>query len=176
MVKQTFLNLPQEKKKRVEQAMLHEFSTYPLAKAQVARIVKEANIARGAFYKYFADLTDAYVYIYQQALRAIHWQINPQGEFKAVAFYDRVCQFISQTQHSRYEPLVKMHMLHNETAVPKLTKTNAAPLLQMSPAMWSAMVLSHQTISAIFANPAHKRQDLARLRESLNLIERGLAK
>ena len=62
MVKQTFFNLPDEKKQRVTTALLHEFSNHPLPDAQVARIVTEAEIARGAFYKYFDDLTDAYAY------------------------------------------------------------------------------------------------------------------
>ena len=68
MVKQTFLNLPEEKRQRVTDAVFHEFSNYALTDAQVARIVKEANIARGAFYKYFDDLTDAYLYVYRQAI------------------------------------------------------------------------------------------------------------
>ena len=59
MPSQTFLNLKPEKQARIYAALLTEFSAYPLAKAQVARIVKEAQIARGAFYKYFADLNDA---------------------------------------------------------------------------------------------------------------------
>lgn len=67
MVKETFTNLDEHKKQRVTQALLHEFSQHSLADAQVARIVKEANIARGAFYKYFTDLTDAYLYLYQIA-------------------------------------------------------------------------------------------------------------
>ena len=59
MVSETFINLSDEKKQKIEGALLKEFSTYPLAKAQVARIVKDAGIARGAFYKYFGDLKDS---------------------------------------------------------------------------------------------------------------------
>lgn len=46
MPSQTFLNLKPEKQARIYAALLTEFSAYPLAKAQVARIVKEAQIAR----------------------------------------------------------------------------------------------------------------------------------
>ena len=53
MVKQTFKNLPSAKRRRIEAVLLEEFSTYPLADAKVSHIVKNANIARGAFYKYF---------------------------------------------------------------------------------------------------------------------------
>ena len=51
MVSQTFKNLAPLKKERITAALLTEFSTYPLKDAQVARIVKDAQIARGAFYK-----------------------------------------------------------------------------------------------------------------------------
>ena len=49
MAKQTFKNLPLAKRKRIEDVLLEEFSTYPLADAQVSHIVKKADIARGAF-------------------------------------------------------------------------------------------------------------------------------
>ena len=72
MVSETFINLSDEKKQKIAQALLKEFSTYPLAKAQVARIVKDAGIARGAFYKYFGDLKDAYGYLYSLAMKEVH--------------------------------------------------------------------------------------------------------
>ena len=49
-----------------------EFSQHPLAQAQVARIVKQADIARGAFYKYFSDLKDAYQYAFKTVIGRLH--------------------------------------------------------------------------------------------------------
>ncbi len=49
MVKATFENLSKDKQDRVTEALLKEFSAHTLASAQVARIVKEAGIARGPF-------------------------------------------------------------------------------------------------------------------------------
>ena len=68
----TFRHLTVEKRARITDALLTEFSQYGLADAQVARIVADAQIARGAFYKYFKDLTDAYQYLYGVALDEIH--------------------------------------------------------------------------------------------------------
>ncbi|MDT7013413.1 TetR/AcrR family transcriptional regulator [Levilactobacillus namurensis] len=68
----TFDHLTAPKRDRITAALLTEFSAHSLATAQVARIVKQADIARGAFYKYFADLTDAYQYLYGLALDQIH--------------------------------------------------------------------------------------------------------
>ena len=75
MVSTTFTHLSNEKQTKIRQALLKEFSEQPLAIAQVAPIVKTAGIARGAFYKYFDDLIDAYKYLYgiaMQDLSLIH--------------------------------------------------------------------------------------------------------
>ena len=48
MVLATFQHLDQTKQQRVLAALVTEFSQHPLAQAQVARIVKQADIARGA--------------------------------------------------------------------------------------------------------------------------------
>lgn len=173
MVKSTFLNLPEEKKQRITKALLHEFSDYPLGKAQVARIVKEANIARGAFYKYFNDLTDAYIYLYKIAIKDIHMNMSPGNKFDPDFFYDRVAKFIDKTRHGKYEAMMKMHMLHNEAALPNSMKTNSEQLLHMTPEIWMAMVLSHEVINSVFADPVHEEQNMARYKESLYLIGRG---
>lgn len=76
MVTPTFLRLPQAKRALIEQALLDEFSRAPLAQAQVSNIVKQTGIARGAFYRYFTDIDDAYQYMLGVALRDIHTGIS----------------------------------------------------------------------------------------------------
>lgn len=176
MVKQTFFNLPDEKKQRVTTALLHEFSNHPLPDAQVARIVKEAEIARGAFYKYFDDLTDAYTYLYEKAIQDIHITMQPTRKFDPDIFYESVCTFVDQTGSSKYKALMKMHMLHNEAALPGSMKTNSEQLLNMTPEMWSAMVLSHEVINSVFADPDNREKNLKRFKESLYLIDKGSKK
>ena len=111
MVSETFKNLSNEKKQKIEKALLKEFSTYPLAKAQVARIVKDAEIARGAFYKYFDDLTDAYQYLYGHAMKEIHLGYPIRStEFNPDQFYKMTVDFIDQTENSIYFDLVKLHL------------------------------------------------------------------
>ena len=50
MPKQTFFNLPEEKKQTLIAAAEIEFSKVPLMKASVANIIKIAGIPRGRFY------------------------------------------------------------------------------------------------------------------------------
>ena len=83
----TFENLNLQKKEIITNALLTEFSQHSLASAQVARIVKKAGIARGAFYKYFTDLTEAYQYLYQVAILEIHTPITRANHILAASDY-----------------------------------------------------------------------------------------
>lgn len=170
MAKSTFINLPREKKARIEQALLKEFSSYPLSKAQVARIVKDANIARGAFYKYFVDLTDAYEYLYQNALRQIHADIKVGAAYEPQEFYQEVSAFLEQALDSEYAKLVKMHVLYNESLVEQ--HFPGEKLVSLSPQNWSAMVLSHAAIREVLAEPTLKSAVLAQLKASLLLLKK----
>ncbi len=63
MPTQTYLNLSEEKKERVESAIKKEFTRVPLLDISIKNIVLDANIARGSFYQYFEDREDAIKYI-----------------------------------------------------------------------------------------------------------------
>lgn len=58
MIKQTFYNLPGEKRQRVVRAIVSEFSEMSDEKISINRIVKRAGISRGSFYQYFDDKVD----------------------------------------------------------------------------------------------------------------------
>lgn len=61
--RQTFFNLPEEKRQILLSAATKEFSRVSLGKASVANIVKDAEIPRGSFYQYFDDKEDLYFYL-----------------------------------------------------------------------------------------------------------------
>ena len=56
----TFLNLPAEKRDRIVELAIEEFSERPYAQASLSRIVARAGIAKGSIYQYFADKLDLY--------------------------------------------------------------------------------------------------------------------
>lgn len=56
----TFLKLPAEKRDRIVELALEEFSERPYAQASLSRIVARAGIAKGSMYQYFADKLDLY--------------------------------------------------------------------------------------------------------------------
>src|SRR5512147_2714754 len=63
MPKQTFLNLPQEKRETIMNAAIEEFAEYGLENASTNRIVKNSGIAKGSFYQYFEDKQDVFMYL-----------------------------------------------------------------------------------------------------------------
>ncbi|MGM0602873.1 MAG: TetR/AcrR family transcriptional regulator [Bacillota bacterium] len=63
MPKQTFFNLPAEKKQRIVAAAVDEFASFPYLKTSINRIIEKADIAKGSFYQYFVNKKDLYKYI-----------------------------------------------------------------------------------------------------------------
>ncbi|TCK92806.1 TetR family transcriptional regulator [Natranaerovirga hydrolytica] len=66
MPKQTFHNLPLEKKSIIFNAAYKEFSNVSFYDASIANIIREACISRGSFYQYFSNKEDIYFYIVDQ--------------------------------------------------------------------------------------------------------------
>lgn len=60
--KQTFFNLPEEKRERLLKAAYREFSRVSLDEASINVIIHESDISRGSFYQYFEDKEDLYFY------------------------------------------------------------------------------------------------------------------
>ena len=63
MPKQTFLNLPEEKRNNIVNAAIEEFAQYGLENASTNRIVANSGIAKGSFYQYFEDKQDVFMYL-----------------------------------------------------------------------------------------------------------------
>lgn len=63
MPKQTFYNLPEQKRETLIRAAKKEFARAPFVEASIANIIKEAAIPRGSFYQYFEDKEDLYHYL-----------------------------------------------------------------------------------------------------------------
>jgi AcrR family transcriptional regulator len=63
MPKQTFFNLPKEKRATIMNAAIEEFAEYGLENASTNRIVKNSGIAKGSFYQYFEDKQDVFMHL-----------------------------------------------------------------------------------------------------------------
>jgi len=64
--KQTFFNLPEDKKERILDSAIDEFAKNYYHKASITRIVNNAGIAKGSFYQYFEDKKDLFKYLIEK--------------------------------------------------------------------------------------------------------------
>jgi len=60
MPKDTFNNLPEEKRNHILEIAINEFAANPYDVASISNIVRKAGIAKGSFYQYFEDKKDLY--------------------------------------------------------------------------------------------------------------------
>lgn len=72
MPKETFYNLDQDKKSKITEVLISEFSQKPFSDVNIKTIVERLGIARGSFYQYFENLEDSYFYILDQKTHDIH--------------------------------------------------------------------------------------------------------
>lgn len=145
MPSKTFLKLKDSKRLRIEDALLQEFSNHPLDQAQVARIIAQAEISRGAFYKYFDDLTDAYQYLINQKLAKLHAHLENRHYQHPNELIQTMKNFIDEVQSSSSYALFQMHFKYNENLLRPFTSTTDMPT-----SVWMAFVLSHETLRSIF--------------------------
>jgi AcrR family transcriptional regulator len=69
MPKQTFLRLPEEKRKVFLNIALDEFADNDYNTASISKIVEKAGIAKGSVYQYFEDKQDLFLYLLDVANR-----------------------------------------------------------------------------------------------------------
>jgi AcrR family transcriptional regulator len=63
MPKQTFFNLPEDKRKKIIDYALEEFARFDYKTASLSRVVEKAGIAKGSMYQYFENKRDLYMYL-----------------------------------------------------------------------------------------------------------------
>lgn len=91
MPKQTFFNLPEEKKNRIIDAALDEFAAYPFREASIARIISRAGIPRGSFYQYFTGMKDLYLHVLEiNADHKIQYINDAVAREKETTFFPRM--------------------------------------------------------------------------------------
>lgn len=71
MPKETFFNLPEQKRNAVFDAAVREFSEHMFSDASINRIVKTAQIPRGSFYQYFDGKEDLFSYVIAEIFAGI---------------------------------------------------------------------------------------------------------
>mgnify|MGYP002640771539 CR=1 FL=1 len=104
MPKQTFFNLPDEKRTQIMDAAIEEFAEYGLENSSTNRIVVSSGISKGSFYQYFEDKQDVFDYI-----------ITLLGEEKLVFFADKRPPDGNLDTFDYYRWMIKTGMEFNST-------------------------------------------------------------
>ena len=93
MPKQTFFNLPEEKRERLIHAAIEEFAGNPFQKAVIDNITKKAGISKGSFYQYFENKEDIYRYLFESIsidkTRHLHLLLREMNHIKFSTFIRR---------------------------------------------------------------------------------------
>lgn len=91
MPKQTFFNLPTEKREQFTQIALVEFALHDYESASISRIIRDMGIAKGSLYQYFGNKKDLYFYLIELAtekkLKATREFHNSNGEMDFFKWY-----------------------------------------------------------------------------------------
>ena len=66
MAKSTFNNLSDDKKQRIFDSAVQEFSIRRFSEASINQIIKNAGIPKGSFYQYFTGKEDIYLYMIEE--------------------------------------------------------------------------------------------------------------
>jgi TetR/AcrR family transcriptional regulator len=61
--KETFFNLPDEKREHITKVAIEEFAAHEYGDVSISRFVARAGIAKGSFYQYFEDKEDLHEYL-----------------------------------------------------------------------------------------------------------------
>ncbi len=108
MPKETFINLPDEKRHIITKAIQAVFLDKPRSKISVSDIVRRAEIPRGSFYMYFDDLEDVFAYLLDDSMKAFEQEEFERISTQKVTFFKYMEQalikdieFFSQYAHQK---------------------------------------------------------------------------
>ena len=89
MPKETFFNLPEEKRELLIQLAIEEFLVFRYEGFSISRFVEKAGIAKGSFYQYFTGKEDLYRFIIELAgQRKLRYITDLTHELEALPFFD----------------------------------------------------------------------------------------
>lgn len=190
----TFHNLSDEKKSRLFDAALQEFSIRTFSQASINQIVRNAGISKGSFYQYFKDKEDLYLYVLGMVARGKVGllsrirETNPQADvFEVIlrstsAFLEQgeaspgvlemgmlmqldTSEFIMKLRASSTQPFVELIERDKERGLIK-PEVDAELLVQM---------LSTFSVNEYVRNIRDKERYLNNLSGAIQMIKAGVA-
>ena len=126
MPKETFFNISKEKQQWILDILLDKFYDQHISQIKVSEIVEAMGMSRGAFYKYFRDLEDAYTFTVRNYSNQVHGDIiasinrNRDHFFLGIEEYLAWCGQLSKD--SSYWRSIKLLTRANDLGLAKRLK------------------------------------------------------
>lgn len=123
MPKQTFQNLPEDKKKKILEAAKNEFSRVSVTEASINNIVTKANIARGSFYQYFESKEDLLLFMVnkksEEVKKMVSEKIKEKGDIfeTFIFFYDRIIKTCKDNKNKQFYKTVFANLRANDNII-----------------------------------------------------------
>lgn len=146
MCTETFLRLPEEKRRRFLDAAWEAFTTARFTDVSVNQIVRRAGIPRGSFYQYFTDKDDLLAYLLEEVRNCIKekyrqvLQDNNGDLFQAhLDFFDRFT-----ARDSDLDPVLMrcMKFIRNNQGIDIQKLLPTRPGQRLLDGLWDVMDLS----------------------------------
>lgn len=116
MPSKIFENLNENKKKRILQAAIEEFSKRPLMKSTSSSVIRNAEISRGSFYQYFDNIRCVYSYMLRELWLDYRGQLINSLSKQHGNLYNGLMDFaglyLQDVFESEYTDLFKNLFLH----------------------------------------------------------------
>ena len=97
MPKDTFFNLPEEKRQKIINAAIDLFTQLDYSKVSINGIVQAAGIPKGSFYQYFENKDDLYIYLFTEVGDTkLDMFESLRGQVPVLNFRDYMLAYIGQ--------------------------------------------------------------------------------
>lgn len=123
MPKDTFFNLPDDKRELICTVAIEEFAEYSFDQASINRIVARSGIAKGSFYQYFDDKADLFLYLARLAAQAKAEYISPvlrnpdKHDFFTLLREAYISGIQFAAQHPEYAEISKKILEHKDSPI-----------------------------------------------------------
>lgn len=123
MPKQTFQNLPEDKKKKILEAAKNEFSRVSVTEASINNIVTKAKIARGSFYQYFESKEDLLLFMVNEESEKVKEMVDKKIKEKGdifetfIFFYDKIIKTCKDNKDKKFYKTVFANLRANDNII-----------------------------------------------------------
>ncbi len=194
MPKDTFYNLSDDKKRRIFDAAVQEFSTRRFSEASINQIVKAAGIPRGSFYQYFEDKEDLYLYIIEeirqekQRIAPYTKDLNPDADFFETIIQRTKESFELGRVKPEYTKIGMLMEIDNSEFIMKLRVASAEKYKKMierdkergliKPEVDSELVINMIFtfgLNEYYRNGLDKERYIKKLNDAIKILKEGIA-